>query len=103
VVVPMTLARRAYFDEIVGGLLRRGLDVRHFTLAASAETVRRRLWRRLDWPASRRWTLSQVEPCVEALADPAFAVHVDAERSSADAIARHILAHFPPTAERDCA
>ena len=91
-VVPMTLVDRAYHQEIVGGLRDAGLDVHHFTLAASPDTIRRRLRRRLDWPASRRWTLSRVELCVAALAHPAFAVHVEAERRSVRAIAEEILA-----------
>ena len=92
VVVPMTLANRDYFEEIVGGLRLSAVELHHFTLTASADTVRRRLRRRLDWPASRRWTLSRVEGCVAALADAAFAVHVDAERRSVHAIAEEILA-----------
>jgi len=91
-VVPMTLVHPLYFEEIVGGLRRGGCDVRHFTLTATADTIRRRLRRRLDWPASRRWTLSRVDSCVSALADPAFAVHVDAEGRSAREIAEAILA-----------
>ncbi len=91
-VVPMTLVHRPYFEEIVGGLRRGGCDVRHFTLIAPAATIRRRLRRRLDWPASRRWTLSRVEPCVAALADPTFAAHVDAEQRRVREIAEAILA-----------
>jgi hypothetical protein len=89
-VVPMTLANPAYFEEIVGGLRRRGVDLRHFTLAAPAATVRRRLWRRPDWPGSRRWALSRVDACVTALADEAFETHVDAERRVGE-IAAEIL------------
>lgn len=92
VVVPMTLANPAYFDEIVGGLRRGGMDLRHFTLTASAEALRRRLRRRLDWPASKRWALARVEPCVAALADLRFAIHLDAERRTIAEIAGEILA-----------
>ena len=92
IVVPMTLANPAYFEDIVGGLRLRGVEVRHFTLTASAETLRRRLRRRLDWPASKRWTLARVEPSVAALADSRFAIHVDAERRTIAGIAGEILA-----------
>jgi predicted kinase len=92
VVVPMTLVDPAYFDELVGGLRRSGVDLRHFTLTASPATLRRRLRRRLAWPASRRWALAQVERCATALADPAFAVHIDTEMRKVPEIAADILA-----------
>jgi hypothetical protein len=91
-VVPMTLVDRGHFDEIVGGLRHGGVQPHHFTLAAPASTIRRRLWRRPDWPASRRWALARVDACVEALADPAFAVHVDAEHRRPGELAEQILA-----------
>ena len=91
IVVPMTIARRDYLDEIVGGLRRRGLEVRHFTLTVSAETLRRRLRRRLDWPASRRWALARVDACVAALADPAFAEPIETEGLSVADVAERVL------------
>ena len=92
VVVPMTLANPAYFDELVGGLRRNGVDLRHFTLTATGATLRRRLSRRLDWPASRRWALARTEGCAAALAGPAFAVHIDTEGRKVAEIAADILA-----------
>ena len=38
-VVPMTLVVPAYFEEIVGGLRREGVQVDHFTLVARDETI----------------------------------------------------------------
>jgi hypothetical protein len=92
VVVPMTLVNPAYFDELVGGLRRSGVDLRHFTLTASPATLRRRLRRRLGWPASRRWALARVERCAAALADPNFAVQIDTEARKVAEIAADILA-----------
>lgn len=91
VIVPMTLANPGYFEELVGGLRASGADLRHFTLTASPATLRRRLRRRLDWPASRRWALARTEACAAALADPAFAVHVDTEGRKVAEIAADIL------------
>ncbi|MEA3004623.1 MAG: hypothetical protein QOH81_3411 [Sphingomonadales bacterium] len=92
VIVPMTLADPARFEEVIGGLRACGVDLRHFTLMASPETLRRRLRRRLDWPSSRRWALAQAEPAAAALADPAFAEHVDTEGRKVAEIADDILA-----------
>ena len=92
ILVPMSLSNRDYFREIVDGLRAEGVDVRHFTLMAPVPTVRRRNRLRLIGPSSRRWALDRVEPCLARLADPEFAVHIDADRRSAEAIAREILA-----------
>jgi hypothetical protein len=91
-VVPMTIVDPAMLGEIVGGLRAAGVEVRHFTLCASVQTLRRRLRRRLDWPASRRWALAQIDPCCRALAAPAFAEHVDTEGKTVAAVAEEILA-----------
>ena len=103
VVVPMTIARADYLDEILGGLRRRGLEVRHFTLIVSAETLRRRLWRRLDWPASRRWALARVDRCVEALGEPAFAEHLETEGLSVTQVAQRVLDALGGEASLACA
>ncbi|MDB5692872.1 MAG: hypothetical protein JWO81_1935 [Alphaproteobacteria bacterium] len=91
VIVPMTLADPAYFEEVIGGLRASGTDIRHFTLTAAPETLRRRLRRRLDWPSSRRWALARAEPYAAALADPAFAEHVDTDGRTVAEIAEGIL------------
>ena len=91
-VVPMTIVRVDYLDETVGALRASGIDVRHFTLVASRETVLARLVARdVD---DNQWARDQVARCVDALSDPRFAEHVDAEaRKSAD-VASDILARL---------
>jgi chloramphenicol 3-O-phosphotransferase len=91
VVVPMTLVDLRYFEEVIGGLRTAGVDLRHFTLTASPDTLRRRLRRRLGWPGSRRWALARVERTGSALADSLFAEHIDTERRSVREIAALIL------------
>lgn len=70
IVVPMTLVRPAYVEEIIGGLRRAAIDVRHVVLGARPETLRRRLSRRgAALPlAGDPWALSRVDSCVAALA-----------------------------------
>lgn len=91
VVVPMTLANAAHFDEIVGGLRLAGVDLRHFTLTADPETLRRRLRRRIDWPASRKWALSRVETVSAALAGERFATHVPTDALTVEQVAETVL------------
>jgi cytidylate kinase len=48
VIVPMTLVDPEYFNEIVGCLRKGGVDIRHFILWASRETILKRLRKRLS-------------------------------------------------------
>ena len=96
-IVPMALVDPDRFDGIVGELRRRGVAVHHFSLLASAETLRRRLRWRLDWPSSRRWALARIGQ-FEALHGPDFAVHVETDGRGLDEIARQIADRLPPAA-----
>ena len=87
VVVPMTLVVPEYFDEIIGGLGRSGIDVRHFTLRASRDTVHQRLRQR---PETTDWTWAQVDRCLAALDDPRFDVFVDTDGRSVAEVAGEI-------------
>lgn len=91
VVVPMTLVDPRYFEEVIGRLRAEGVDVRHFTLTAPADTIRRRLRRRLGWPGSRRWALDRVHRIGTALADRLYAEHIDTGQRSVREIAKLIL------------
>ena len=98
VLVPMTLVERAYFDEIMSGLRATGVDVRHFALIASPETLLRRLRTRSGfWLAratGRQETFAeqQIERCVTALADDHFAEHVDTDDRTIDDVVEDIAA-----------
>jgi predicted kinase len=91
-IVPMTLTQSSHHEEIVGGLRSAGLAIRHFTLVASAETLRRRLRWRLDWPASRRWALERAEATAAALDAERFAEHIRSDDLSVSEVADAVLA-----------
>jgi AAA domain len=84
VIVPMTLVDERYFEEIVGGLRGAGVDVRHFTLTASAGAIRKRL-RGRDGEGS--WAEHQLDRCLTALRHPRFAHFVSTEGRTVDDIA----------------
>ena len=94
VLVPMTIVRDDYFDEIVGGLRSRGVDVRHYALIASPETLRKRLSTRIAFVRSglRRetWAVQQIARCVTALARERYATHVDTDRRTTDEVVEWI-------------
>jgi len=88
VIVPMTIARPAYFDEVIGAIGRR-VRLDHFTLTASRETILRRESERTDDTGA--WAQKTVDWVLPALADSRFAVHVDAETQTAQEVADDIL------------
>ncbi|ANW62367.1 ATP-binding protein [Mycobacterium sp. djl-10] len=91
VIVPMTIVRADYFDEIVGAL-RTDVDLRHVTLVASPATLQARLGTRLEALGSRvfggdgTWAMRQIDRCVTALADPRFATHVPTDDRTLDQV-----------------
>lgn len=80
IIAPMTLVDAAYFEEIIGKLRESGHDIRHFSLLARTETVRRRLRTRgVPLPHGDSWALGQVDRCLEALSDKRFAEQLDTD------------------------
>lgn len=96
VLVPMTLVQQAYFDEIMSGLQASGVVVRHFSLIASAETLRSRLGTRSGFWLARvtgrdeSWAMQQIERCVTALAEERFAEHVETDDRTVDEVVEDI-------------
>jgi len=98
VIVPMTLVKDDYFDEIVGSLRADGVDVRHFALMANPETLRTRLSRRLAFYGGRlagrneTWAMGQIDRCLAALATDRYATHVRTDDCPIDEVVESIAA-----------
>ena len=92
-VVPMTLVVPAYFEEIVGGLRREGVQVDHFTLVARDETI----LARVHGSDREEWAIAQLSRCIAGLRDPMFERHLDADSPDADAVANAIAAIVSPS------
>jgi len=96
VIVPMSIVREDYFDEIVGGLRSRGVEVRHYALTASAETLHARLRQRAAYVVGRllgrpeTWAMQQIERCVATLATEHFATHVPTDEATIDEVVEFI-------------
>ncbi|MBD1841850.1 AAA family ATPase [Cyanobacteria bacterium FACHB-63] len=100
IIVPMTVVDPLYYDQTLGALRREGLQVHHFTLLASRETILRRLRRRGD--GSNSWNARQLDRCLKSLSDEKFAVHLNTEEKTIEAVAEEIAHHAglelkPPT------
>lgn len=74
-IVPMSLVRDAYREEILGGLADAGEEVLHVFLEADARVLRARLAARVDIPedraaneAAREWALSRIDLALVAAA-----------------------------------
>jgi hypothetical protein len=93
--VPMTLVRDDYFDEIIGGL-GECLSMRHYSLIASPETLRKRLQTRLAHVGGRllgrdeTWATRQIDRCVSALTDERYATHVGTDDRTLDEVVEEI-------------
>jgi len=88
----MTLLNPAYFDEIVGGLARRGLEVHHFCLTAPRDIVLERAAGRGD---RGDWFPSKDDQYAGSLGDTRFGRHIDTAGRSADQVLDIILEHLP--------
>lgn len=63
IIVPMTVTKRAYYDDMAGALSQRH-EVRHFILWAGRETLKKRLASRLERSGS--WGHQQIDRCLRA-------------------------------------
>jgi hypothetical protein len=84
-IVPMSICEPRYFDEIVGGLRRNRVTVRHFTLTAPRATVLKRLF---DRGEAGSWAADQFDRCADELASPLFDDHIDTDGQSPQEVSR---------------
>ncbi len=70
ILVPMTLVSTQYYEEIITSLRKQEVDIRHFLLYPSKETVKKRLASRGE--GERSWAWQQIERCYEAFENPLF-------------------------------
>ena len=87
IIVPMTLARSDYFDEIIGAI-KEHVAVHHFTLMASREEILRREAARPDDTGG--WAAKTVDRVLPELASGRYAEHLDAEANSVTELATQI-------------
>ena len=76
VLVPMTLWRHEYFDEIAQGLRTFDPDLRAFRLVADRRVLRTRI---LSSEEAREWRLDHVESGLRAFSDPHFGQVISAD------------------------
>jgi hypothetical protein len=100
IIVPMTVVDPLYYNQTAGALKHAGLQVHHFTLLASRDTILHRLRRRGD--DSNSWNARQLDRCLKSLSDEKFAIHLNTEGKTIEAVAEEIARYAglelkPPT------
>lgn len=90
IIVPMTIVNPQYFDDIVTRLRSSGVEVKHFTLLASHETLLKRLKKRGDNKDS--WPAKQIDRCIASLSQELFEQHIQTDSLTPEQVIEHIAA-----------
>jgi gluconate kinase len=88
IIVPMTLTNVDYFNEIIGSLRKHGIDVKHFTLSASKQTIEQRLRKRLEGRNS--WAYQQMDGRIKDLEKPLFKKDIQTDDKSIGQVVKSI-------------
>ncbi len=88
IIVPMTITNEQYFDEVIGRLRDDGIEVQHFTLSATKETVQKRLAKRLEGKNS--WASQQMWERITQLSKDTFKEHIQTDGLSIDDVVEKI-------------
>lgn len=91
-IVPMTIRNHAYFTHISEGFKALDHEVYSFCLAASKETIHRRLVGRGE--ESGNWCFQQTTSCLEAYDKYEFGFRVDTEDKTVEEVVREILSQL---------
>ncbi len=92
-VVPMTIWRAPYFEEIKNGFKKIDPNLYHFCLIASASTIRERLLARGEQPNS--WAERQAENCTTAFESNLFETKIDTAFKNPDEVLKLIVQDLP--------
>jgi gluconate kinase len=88
IIVPMTLTNEDYFKEIIGRLREDGINVKHFTLSASKETIAKRLRKRFE--GEKSWAYQQMETRMSSLSNETFEKHIHTDTLSIEEVVETI-------------
>jgi hypothetical protein len=64
IIVPMTITKRQYYDEIIQRLIDDGIPLQHYILYADKKTIQKRLNKRLS--RGDTWAKAQIDRCIHA-------------------------------------
>lgn len=90
-IMPMTIWRPDYFNEVIGGLRASEPALHHFTLTARPETLEARIRRSGE---AVEWRLDHLQRCTTALAAPDFATHIATDDKTPTEVVEAIVARL---------
>ncbi|MDQ0232470.1 AAA family ATPase [Metabacillus malikii] len=84
IIVPMTITNDTYYNEIIGKLQEDGIEVSHFTLTATPQTIEKRLRKRFE--GKKSWAYQQADERINVLSDERFKEHIPTDTMTIDDI-----------------
>jgi len=99
IIIPMTIVNPQYYEEIIGRLKDEGIDVQHFVLSASKETLQRRLKSRFEKENS--WPEKQIDRCLAGLAHPVFEGQLNTNDLTTEQVAEMIASKLHIQLQQD--
>ena len=87
-IIPMTIANRQYYDEIIQRLLEEGVDLKHYILYADKATLIKRLNKRLA--RGETWAKAQIDRCLHAFNTDITEHRIVTDSRSVDSIVEEI-------------
>jgi len=89
IIVPMTIVRKEYYNQIIGRLINDGIPVKHFILLADKPTILSRLKKRGE--EDNCWAAQQIDKCLITFAKDITDVIINTTGISIDEVATLIL------------
>lgn len=77
IIVPMTIFKEDYFNDIITKLRESGVSVDHYVLGASKKIILKRLRKRFENKNS--WAATQIDNCIDGFKHPIFENYIDTE------------------------
>ena len=89
IIVPMTVFKKEYYQEIIEQGLREDMYVQHYILVAEKETILDRLDKRTQ--ENNNWALKHLDNCLQAFEDQIPGRKIDTGGLTVDEIAEIVL------------
>ena len=89
IIVPMTVFKKKYYQEIIEQGLRKDMYVQHYILVAEKETILDRLDKRTQ--EDNNWALKHLDNCLQAFEDQIPGRKIDTDGLRPDEVAASIL------------
>ena len=91
IIVPMTILKPEYYDEIADRLIRDGFQLKHYILYAERRTLEKRLSKRLEHGDT--WAKANIDRCIRAFNSCITEEKIITDGKSVDAIVSEIAAN----------